>query len=147
MNRLMMAATALLLSGIGLFAQKSAIFIAPEGAIHGYDPVAYFKQRKAVQGEKNLTYSWSGADWHFSTQQNLDSFKTNPEKYAPQYGGYCAFGLADGHKAPTEPEAWTISGDKLYLNYNKDVQVLWKKKQQEYITTANENWPRLKDKE
>ena len=67
--------------------------------------------------------------------------------YAPQYGGYCAYGLADGHKATTEPDAWLISNGKLYLNYNKDVQAKWKMKQAEYIQTANKNWPTLKDKE
>ncbi|HXB44544.1 MAG TPA: YHS domain-containing (seleno)protein, partial [Puia sp.] len=71
----------------------------------------------------------------------------NPAKYAPQYGGYCAYGLTGNHKAPTEPDAWTIIDGKLYLNYNKEVQGIWNKKQKEYISTADKNWPALKNKE
>ena len=74
-------------------------------------------------------------------------YKASPEKYAPQYGGYCAYGLADGHKAPTDPTAWTISDGKLYLNYNKDVQTSWLKDKNNYIIVANKKWPGLKDKE
>ena len=66
--------------------------------------------------------------------------------YAPQYGGYCAYGLADGHKAPTDPQAWTIVNGKLYLNYDKDVQQSWNKKQREYILKADSLWPEIKDK-
>ena len=132
---------------IAATAQKSEVFNTPDGAIHGYDPVAYFKENKPVKGNEKYSLTWKSATWHFVSQQNLDAFKANPEMYAPQYGGYCAYGLADGHKATTEPDAWLISDGKLYLNYNKDVQVKWKMKQAEYIQTANKNWPALKDKE
>lgn len=137
----------LLLVSIGIFAQKSPVFNPAEGAIHGYDPVAYFKESKAVKGDKQYAYAWNSATWYFSNQQNLDAFKANPEKFAPQYGGYCAYGLADGHKAPTDPQAWLIADGKLYFNYNKDVQQIWKKKQMEYIQTADKNWIVIKDKE
>ena len=139
--------TSFLLSMLTIFAQKSEIFNPSNAAIHGYDPVAYFKENKPVKGDDKFSLSWKGAPWYFSNQQNLDAFKANPEKYAPQYGGYCAYGLADGHKAPTSPQAWTITGDKLYLNYDKDVQKLWNKKQKEYIETANANWPKVKNEE
>jgi YHS domain-containing protein len=135
------------LMSVIILAQKSAVFNPAEGAIHGYDPVAYFKESKAVKGDKQYAYAWNSAAWYFSNQQNLDAFKANPEKFAPQYGGYCAYGLADGHKAPTDPQAWLIADGKLYLNYNKDVQQIWKKKQAEYIRTADKNWIAIKDKE
>lgn len=131
----------------GALAQKSAVFNPAEGAIHGYDPVAYFKESKPVKGDRKFSLTWNAATWYFASQQNMEAFKANPEKYAPQYGGYCAFGMADGHKAPTDPEAWTIVNDKLYLNYNKNVQQSWKKKTDEYIMTADKKWPDLKDKE
>src|SRR5271165_7034115 len=99
----------------GAVAQKSEVFNTPDGAIRGYDPVAYFKENKAVKGDKKFSFSWNAADWYFSNQKNLELFKTDPEMYAPQYGGYCAYGLADGHKAPTDPQAWTITDGKLYL--------------------------------
>ncbi len=147
MKKLVFAAVFLLCIATGSFAQKSAVFNPSEGAIYGYDPVAYFTESKAVKGDKKFTHTWNTATWYFASQQNLDAFKANPEKFAPQYGGYCAFGLADGHKAPTDPEAWTIVNSKLYLNYNKNVQQSWKKKPQEYIETADKKWPLLKDKE
>jgi len=137
----------LLMVSLGVFAQKSSIFNPAEGAIHGYDPVSYFKESKPVKGDKKYSLTWNSATWYFSSQENLDAFKANPGIYAPQYGGYCAYGMADGHKAPTDPQAWSIVNNKLYLNYSKDVQKEWKKKQPEYIKTADQNWPKLKDKE
>src|SRR3982751_3290085 len=118
----------LLVVSFGLMAQKSAVFNPAEGAIHGYDPVSYFKEGKAVKGDMKYSYSWNSATWYFSNSENLDAFKAKPEMYAPQFGGYCAYGMANGHKAPTDPQAWTIIDNKLYLNYNKDVQQTWKKK-------------------
>ena len=146
MKSFFVVASLLFLMNTSLTAQSSAVFIAPEGAIHGYDPVAYFTEGKPVKGDKQFTYNWNNAAWYFSSQRTLDSFKVSPEKYAPQYGGYCAYGMADGHKAPTDPEAWTIDNGKLYFNYNKNVQVLWKKNQAAFIETANKNWPAIKDK-
>ena len=138
-----------LLFGIScsLLAQKSAVFNPAEGAIHGYDPVAYFKENKAVKGDEKYSLSWNSATWYFSNSENLNTFKANPEMYAPQFGGYCAYGMANGHKAPTDPHAWSIIDNKLYLNYSKDVQKTWKTKSPEYIQTANKNWPEIKDKE
>jgi len=130
-----------------ILAQKSEIFTTADGAIRGYDPVAYFKQAKPVKGEKKFSYSWRNANWYFANQQNLDLFKSNPEKFAPQYGGYCAYGTAAGHKAPTEPQTWTILDDKLYLNYNDEVKSMWDKDKPGYIKKANQNWPSIKDKE
>ena len=110
-----------------LFAQKSATFIQSGKAIRGYDPVAYFTESKAVKGDEKLVFKWNNADWYFSSQKNLDLFKANPGKYAPQYGGYCAYGLSNGYKAPTDADAWTIENGKLYLNYNLDVREEWNK--------------------
>lgn len=76
----------------------------------------------------------------------MEAFKANSEKYAPQYGGFCAYGTSEGHKAPTQPDAWTIVNDKLYFNYNKDVKVLWNKNQSERIKKADENWIEIKGK-
>jgi hypothetical protein len=80
-------------------------------------------------------------------QANLDAFKLTPEKYAPQFGGYCAYGVSDDHKSPTDPDAWTIVDGKLYLNYNADVKTLWTKDQAGLIQKANELWPTIKNKE
>jgi YHS domain-containing protein len=132
---------------IAALAQKSEIFKTSDGAIRGYDPVAFFKDNKPVKGNSKFTYTWKGADWFFANQQNLETFKADPEKYAPQFGGYCAYGMAGGHKAPTDTDTWTIVGDKLYFNYNKDVKVMWNKDRPGLITKAEKNWPEIKDKE
>ena len=78
-------------------------------------------------------------------EENKTTFVSDPEKYAPQYGGYCAFGTAEGHKAPTKIETWSLVNDKLYFNYNKQVQQVWIKNQSELIKKADENWPTVKD--
>jgi hypothetical protein len=135
---------AVILLSVGQAFSQKEIFSTSMLAINGYDPVAYFKDSKPVQGKKEFTYRWRDADWIFSSAENLDDFKTNPEKFAPQFGGYCAYGVAGGHKATTSPDAWTIVDDKLYLNHNLDVKALWKKDQPGFIKKANEKWPEVK---
>src|SRR5687767_13722343 len=120
------------------------VFMKSGEAIHGYDPVAYFKENKPVKGNDQFTYTWKGAKWKFSSAQNLKDFKADPEKYAPQFGGYCAYGVSDDHKASTSPDAWTIVNGKLYLNYDTDVRKLWNEDQQGHIEKANRNWPKVK---
>jgi YHS domain-containing protein len=134
-----------LLSITTALAQKSAVF-APDGkALKGYDPVAYFTESKPLLGDPKLAYHYQGADWYFASEKNRSMFKADPEKYTPQYGGYCAYGTADGHKAPTEADAWTIQDGKLYLNYNRKVQTMWNKDRPGYIKKADTNWPSIKD--
>jgi YHS domain-containing protein len=147
MKKISLLAAVILLSVLSVCAQKSAVFELSGKAIRGYDPVAYFTEAKPVLGKDELVYNWNNSNWYFSSQQNLDSFKTDPEKYAPQFGGYCAYGLSDGHKAPTLPDAWTIINGKLYLNYNTKVREYWNKNRDERIEKANKNWPGIKDKE
>ena len=113
-------------------------------AINGTDPVAYFTQGRAVEGTAAYSYAWMGADWHFVSADDLAKFKADPAKYAPQYGGYCAYAVSEGAAAPTVPEAWTIAGGKLYLNFSKGVRTLWRSNRDAYITAANANWPKIK---
>jgi YHS domain-containing protein len=143
----------LMITGIGLLmcvhavAQKSPVFNTDGIAIHGYDAVAFFNAGKPEKGKVDFTYNWQDVNWLFATKENLETFKISPEKYAPQYGGYCAYGTAEGHKAPTETDTWTIVGDKLYFNYNQSVKNMWMKDQQQLIEKADKNWPEIKDKE
>lgn len=113
-------------------------------AINGYDPVAFFEEEKPVKGNPQFKYRWKDADWVFSTQARLDSFRLAPEKFAPQYGGYCAYGTADGHKAPTEADTWTLQDGKLYFNYNMDVKKLWDQDRAKFILQADGNWEKIK---
>lgn len=130
----------LILSSI-LYAQKSSIYTTKEGAIKGYDPVAYFVNAEPVKGKEAFTLKWMEADWYFSSQENLDAFKTNPEKYAPQFGGYCAFGVSKGALYKIEPDAWKIVDGKLYLNYSQGIQKKWEANQADFIEQAELNWP------
>jgi len=135
------------LINVNVNAQKAEVFSTPDGAIRGYDPVAYFTKGKPIKGDSKISFHWNNAEWYFSSEQNRDAFKTSPEKYAPQFGGYCAYGVADNHKAPTQPEAWTIVDGKLYLNYNLDVKTLWSKDQAGFIKKADALWPEVMKKE
>jgi YHS domain-containing protein len=112
-------------------------------AIKGYDPVAYFTQSAAVKGSPQFTQAWMGATWQFSSAANRDEFARNPEKYAPQYGGYCAYGVSKGHAVSIDPEAWKVVDGKLYLNYSKDVQKTWSGNIPDNIERANRKWPDL----
>ena len=129
-----------------LFAQQPEIFKTDGNAIRGYDAVAFFTVGKPVKGESQFTYHWKETDWRFANKKNLELFKANPENFAPQYGGYCAYGTAGGHKAPTDPVTWTIIDGKLYFNYSSDVKKMWIKDTPGYIKKADENWPLIKDK-
>ena len=123
--------------------KKTAVFTTENGAIDGYDAVAFFTDSAAVKGDKTLSTDWNGATWCFSSQEHLDAFKASPEKYAPQYGGYCAYGTADGHLSPTETDTWTVRDGKLYFNYNQKVKNRWMQDQDRYIIEADKNWPGL----
>ena len=112
-------------------------------AIKGFDPVAYFTQSKPVRGDDDYTYRWNNAKWYFSSAQNRDAFAQNPEKYAPQYGGYCAWAVSQGYTAKIDPDAWHIHQGKLYLNYNKSVQKKWQRDVPGHIAQGDKNWPSL----
>ncbi len=112
-------------------------------AISGWGPVAYFTQGAPVKGSGSLEYKWNGATWRFSTPENLASFKTDPEAYAPQYGGYCAWAVSQGYTASSDPAAWRIVDGKLYLNYGTSVQRTWVEDIPGNIARANANWPKV----
>jgi YHS domain-containing protein len=115
-------------------------------AVSGYDPVAYFTAGKPVEGRGNHEYEWNGATWRFSSAENLSSFKSDPEAYAPQYGGYCAWAVSQGYTASSDPQAWRIVDGKLYLNYSKGVQKTWAQDVPGNIAKGDANWPKVLDK-
>jgi YHS domain-containing protein len=112
-------------------------------AVDGYDAVAYFTAGKPVEGSKAFSHEWNGATWRFASAANRDLFAAEPAKYAPQYGGYCAWAVANGYTADADPEAWAVVDGKLYLNYDKKVQAKWQQDVPGHIVKANENWPKL----
>jgi YHS domain-containing protein len=133
-----------LILSTGVFAQEGTFYSADGVAIKGYDPVSYFTEGRAVKGTDGYVFQWSGSQWKFSSQANLDSFKANPEKYAPQYGGWCAYGCSESHKSPTDPNAFTIVNNRLYLNYSIKVKELWIKDTTTRIKSADNYWKSLK---
>lgn len=113
-------------------------------AVSGYDAVAYFTKGKPVKGKKQFTYTYKGANWLFSSQEHLDLFKQSPDKYAPQYGGFCAWAVgAKNARASADPEKWKIVDGKLYLNYDDGVQKKWLKDIPGFIAKGDTNWPTL----
>jgi YHS domain-containing protein len=110
-------------------------------ALRGYDPVAYVEAERPTPGDPAHAFTYKGSKFLFASAANRAKFVAAPESYAPQFGGFCALGTANGYKVATEPDAFKVVGGKLYLNYNRKVLDLWSKDTTGYIAKANENWP------
>jgi hypothetical protein len=111
-------------------------------AIKGFDPVAFFKDGTPAKGSKDFELTWKEARWRFASSGNKDLFEADPERYAPQYGGYCAWAVAEGYTAGVDPKnAWEIVDGRLYLNYNKEIQAQWAQDIPGNIARADANWP------
>lgn len=125
--------------------EKSGLFgFKPSGvAIRGYDTVAYFTQGAPAEGLEKFSTEWQGASWRFSSQENLELFLGDPEKYAPQYGGYCAYGVANDSLVKIEPDLWSIVDGKLYLNYNRKFDNAFNEDPEGYIAKANQKFEGL----
>jgi YHS domain-containing protein len=137
---------ALILTAWFLCSHSSLVFAAQfferNGlAIDGYDPVAYFTEQKPVKGSPEFRVKFEGATFQFASAAHRDTFAANPEQFVPQYGGYCAYGMAKGYKAKIDPAAFTVVGDKLYLNYSEMVQSQWLSDIPGYLRKADANWP------
>ena len=113
-------------------------------AVKGYDVVAYFDQKKPMEGDPKYSYEYNGAKYNFVSSEHLALFAKSPEAYLPQYGGYCAVGTSMGHKADIDPESWAVIDNKLYLNSSKGAQKLFDKDPQAAIKQADRNWVKLK---
>src|SRR6476646_610441 len=131
MNRIF--CIALLTSAAALAGKVEPVNTNSGVAIRGYDPVAYFTESRPVKGSPQFSFSWRNVTWHFAGAEDRDKFAASPERYAPQYGGYCAYAVSQGHTASINPEAWRIVDGKLYLNYSKGVQKTWEKDTGGYI--------------
>lgn len=112
-------------------------------AIRGYDPVAYFTAGRPMRGSANFTHMWNGSTWRFASAANRDRFAAEPERYAPAYGGFCAFAVSEGYTAPIDPNAWRIVDGRLFLNYDRAIQRRWEQDIPGRISRADTNWPGL----
>ena len=119
-------------------------FFSSTGA-GGYDVVAYFTEGKPVEGNGKYVTEYKNAEWQFASQENLEKFKQDPETYAPQYGGYCAWAVSQGSLASGDPLQWSIVNDRLYLNYDAKIQARWSADRDNFIVQGNKNWPNVLD--
>lgn len=119
---------------------KAETFTTDMIAIRGYDPVAYHTESMPVPGNPEYSYEYNDAIWQFASEENKQLFRDDPDRYIPQYGGYCAYAMSKGFVASTDPYAWTIDDDKLYLNYSLSVRKTWLKDIPGYVTKADDNW-------
>lgn len=110
-------------------------------AVGGYDPVAYFTEGRPVRGDAQHRITHQGYEYRFASAANAAAFRADPARYLPQYGGYCAWAVANGYTAPGNPRNWRIVDGKLYLNYNDEIQQRWERDIPGFIRSANTNWP------
>jgi len=134
---------ALVLKGQPARAAEPEIFLRDGLGANGHDPVAYFTEGKPVEGRAEHALVWKDAEWRFSNAENRATFEADPESYAPQYGGYCAYAVSQGYTASTDPRAWHIHEGRLYLNYNRAVRALWARDIPGRIMSADANWPEV----
>lgn len=136
-----------LATGLGAAARAMPVNASSAGvAIEGYDAVAYFKAGKPVRGSSEFTATHDGATWHFASAANRAAFAANPQAFAPQFGGYCAWAVSQGYTAKIDPQAWKIVAGKLYLNYSKGVQRRWAQDVPGNIAKGDANWPGIRAK-
>lgn len=123
------------------FAAQPPVYATGNIAINGYDPVAYFTQGEPVEGTQEFSSEWEGATVLFASAAHKEMFDSDPVKYAPKYGGYCAYAVSKGYTASTDPAAWSVHEGRLYLNYSKSVRALWTARRSSHIKSADANWP------
>lgn len=119
---------------------KGATLAGPGLAVHGYDVVAYFKQGRPALGSDRFATVYGGGTYRFTSQANLDAFKAGPARYAPAYGGFCAYGAALGKKFDGDPQLWKVVGGRLFLNLNADIQSKWSEDVAGNIEKADQSW-------
>lgn len=117
--------------------------LVPGVAVGGYDPVAYFEDGEPREGSEGITLEHAGATWRFASEANRSTFAANPERYAPGYGGYCAWAVSQGYLAKGDPMAWSIVNGRLYLNYDKRVRRTWERDIPGHVRQGDVNWPEL----
>ncbi len=119
---------------------KTPVFATEDGAIRGYDPVAYHVAGAPTKGSADHSSVYNGETWYFASVDNKSLFDADPERYAPAYGGYCAYGMSKNYVVSTDPDAWHIEDGQLYLNYSLGVRKTWLKDIPGNVEKADANW-------
>jgi YHS domain-containing protein len=142
-----LAALAALMPPLPALAAKAEFYtgLLSGTAVSSYDPVAYFDQGRPVKGSSSHSTEWKGVTWRFSSALNLAAFKADPERYAPRYGGYCAWAVSQGYTAKGDPRHWTVHDGRLYLNYSADVRETWSRDIQGNVAKGDANWPLVRN--
>jgi YHS domain-containing protein len=152
MNRIsnIFIATLLLASAVAIAEQpttKRYLNVDRHGlALQGYDPVAYFTDKKPVEGDKHISSTYQGATYYFSTGQHKQVFDADPAKYEPQFGGFCAYAVSQNSTASIGPEFWSIIDGRLFLQHNQKAVNLWNQDIPGHLKDADKNWPGINDK-
>lgn len=147
MNRLLLLIASALLFATSALASEPPVYtglLSNTGA-GGYDTVSYFETGTPTKGSSDYTTQYQGATWRFANAENLARFEDNPERYAPAYGGYCAWAVSQGYLAKGDPQHWSIRDGRLYLNYNRSVHDQWLEDPDGFIRKADTNWPEVLD--
>ena len=141
-RRFLLGAIAAAVFAPAAYAQDMPIFFETGGAaMAGYDAVSYFNGGTPVQGLPEFSVMWKGAEWHFVSAENRDAFEMNPRAYAPQFGGYCAYAMAQGQLVSTDPNLWQVVDGRLYLTHSPEIELIWNSDAPEYIRMAESFWP------
>lgn len=144
MNRRTFLSSLALVAVPGLALAGSGRVFAPGGvALDGVDPVGFFTEGRVVQGLGEFALMWKGATWLFSSEANRAAFEADPYRYAPAFGGYCAYAMSRGYTASGDPDAFAIEDGKLYLTHSQVMRELWSKEKQANIALAHQNWPEI----
>lgn len=110
----------------------------------GYDVMAYFLDGRPEMGSDRYTVQYGGVTWQFANRAHRDAFAADPARYAPQYGGFCSWGVSQGKLFDVDPvNGWKVVDGKLYLNFNADIEKVWEKDPSGYIAKAEKHWPVL----
>lgn len=129
----------------GMATAQAGEFYEKNGfALGGYDVITFFEASGPKQGSESISAKYKDSIFLFSSEDHKKEFLKNPEKFSPKYNGFCAFGLAGGYKAKTEPEAYSVVNGELYFNYDISVQKKWLQNRNSFIEKANANWPSVK---
>ncbi len=143
-RRAFVSAVASVAFATGALAQSATPGAGPRVALKGYDPVSYFTDGKPVQGSKEFTFAFDDTTYWFKSAEHRDKFASDPERYAPQFDGYCAIQISRGHKVEADPEAWAITNGKLYVFAIKKGVPLFNKESVAIAEKASENWQKLR---
>lgn len=148
MKKLFLLLTVIFWAAAGSAQTKSLLNLDKNGvAIQGYDPVAFFTQGHPVKGSPQFESQYKGAKYWFESADDKKLFDANPAKYEPQFGGFCAYGMSQGHTAPIKIEAWQIVNGRLLMQYDLDIQKKFNKDTQGNLQKADQNWPGVVQKD